>query len=153
MLIVDEGQSALQVQRSIHIHRVLHAVDLLLGGHGFHLVALDRRGMPGRSSRGAFNHCMALLRLAALAERMLVLDRFELVGLLSDQLIQTLVIGNVDGCISAALFLIRDRRGRCRYRLSIGMMLLGRMLKAACRSVLLAQRLVVGQLMVSKRKL
>ena len=96
---------------------------------------------------------MALLRLAALAERMLILDRFELVGLLSDQLIETLVIGNVDGCISTALFLIRDRRSRGRYCLSIGMMLLGWMLKAACCSVLLAQRLVEGQLMVGKRKL
>ena len=131
----------------------MHTIDLLLGWHGFHLAALDSLRMPGGSRRGTFTHCMTLLRLAALAEHMLILDRLELVGLLSDQLIQTLVIGNVDGCISAALFLIRDRRGRCRYRLSIGMMLLGRMLKAACRSVLLAQRLVVGQLMVSKRKL
>ena len=67
---------------------------------------------------------MALLRLAALAERMLVLYRFELVGLLSNQLIQTLVISNIYSCISVAFFLIRDRRGRGRYRLIICMMLL-----------------------------
>ena len=157
MLSVYEGQSALQVQRSIHIHRVVHAVDLLLGRRGFHLAALDSRRMPGRSRRGAFTHCMALLRLTALAERMLILERLELVvelvGLLSDQLIQTLVIGNVDGCIPAAFFLIGDRGGRGRYCLVIGMMLLGRVLQAARRRVLFAQRLVVGQLMVSKRKL
>ena len=91
ILAIDERKRALEVQSAIHIHRV-QVVHLLLRQH-FHLITL--------------------LRLARLSERLLVLERLELVGLLADQLVQALVVGDVGcrsggcSCIPTSLLFVR----------------------------------------------
>lgn len=164
LAIVNQWQSTLEVQSSIHIHRVViichNRVGCLLSGHDLNLV-LSVRDLVWRGG-------MALLRLATLPKHMLLFDRrrlrcFKLVWLLQDKLVQALVVGHLVLIISSlpATFLqmLRDCSvgyGRLLwswYRLITSMLLLRLVLKPACCRILLAQLLIKCQLVLSQRQL